>query len=132
MAINVKHLKVSTIPDGDDTSLVRPSDWNADHVLDGTVPVENGGTGASTLTGYVKGNGTSAMTASSTIPNTDITGLGTMSTQNANNINVTGGSMSGVTVSGYIPTTEKHSLWAWLHWMLAVKCQHLKFRRWVI
>ena len=107
MAITVKHSKVSTIPDGDDSSLIRPSDWNDDHVLDGTVPVANGGTGASTLTGYVKGNGTSAMTASSTIPNTDITGLGTMSTQNANNVNITGGSISGATVSGYIPTTEK-------------------------
>jgi hypothetical protein len=107
MAITVKHTKVSTIPDGDDSSLIRPSDWNADHALDGTVPVANGGTGADTLTGYVKGNGTSAMTASSTIPNTDITGLGTMSTQNANNVNITGGSISGATVSGYIPTTEK-------------------------
>jgi hypothetical protein len=47
----------------------------------GTLAVARGGTGAGTLTGYVKGNGTSAMTASSTIPNTDITGLGTASTQ---------------------------------------------------
>ena len=107
MAINVTHSKVSTIPDGDDTSLIRPSDWNDDHVLTGTVPVENGGTGAATLTGYVKGNGTSAMTASSTIPNTDITGLGTMSTQNSSNVSITGGSISGTTVSGYIPTSEK-------------------------
>ena len=107
MAITVKHSKVSTIPDGDDTSVVRPSDWNADHQLVGTVPVANGGTGAATLTGYVKGNGTSAMTAAATIPSTDVTGLGTMSTQNSNNINVTGGTMSGVTVTGYIPTTEK-------------------------
>lgn len=107
MAITVKHTKVSTIPDGDDSSLIRPSDWNADHALDGTVPVANGGTGTDTLTGYVKGNGTSAMTASSTIPSTDITGLGTMASQNANNVNITGGSISGATVSGYIPTTEK-------------------------
>ena len=107
MAITVKHTKVSTIPDGDDTSVVRPSDWNADHQLTGTIPVDNGGTGASTLTGYVKGNGTSTMTANATIPNTDVTGLGTMSTQNSNNISVTGGSISGTTVSGYIPTTEK-------------------------
>lgn len=107
MAITVTHSKVSTIPDGDDSSLIRPSDWNDDHVLTGTIPVENGGTGASTLTGYVKGNGTSAMTAASTIPSTDITGLGTMSTQNANNVTITGGSISGATVSGYIPTTEK-------------------------
>ena len=107
MAITVKHNKVSTIPDDADTSLVRPSDWNDDHVLTGTVPVANGGTGAATLTGYVVGNGTAAMTASATIPSTAVTGLGTMSTQNANNIAVTGGSISGTTVSGYIPTTEK-------------------------
>ena len=107
MAITVKHSKVSTIPDDADTSLVRPSDWNADHTLVGTVPVANGGTGAATLTGYVKGNGTSAMTASATVPSTDVTGLGTMSTQNSNNISVTGGSMSSVTISDYIPTTQK-------------------------
>ena len=40
----------------------------------GTVAVANGGTGATTLTGYVKGSGTSAMTASSTIPTTDLSG----------------------------------------------------------
>jgi hypothetical protein len=107
MAITVKHSKVSTIPDDADTSLVRPSDWNADHTLVGTVPVANGGTGAATLTGYVKGNGTANMTAAATIPSTDITGLGTMAAQNSNNISVTGGSISGTTVSGYIPTTEK-------------------------
>jgi hypothetical protein len=40
----------------------------------GTVPVANGGTGATTLTGYVKGTGTTAMTASATIPAADISG----------------------------------------------------------
>jgi hypothetical protein len=105
MAITVKHSKVSLIPDGDDASVVRPSDWNDDHVLTGTIPVDNGGTGASTLTGYVKGNGTAAMTASATVPSTDITGLGTMSTQDSSNINVTGGSISGTTVAGYVPTS---------------------------
>ncbi|MBV5347843.1 hypothetical protein JZU46_06490, partial [bacterium] len=39
-----------------------------------TVPVANGGTGATTLTGYVKGTGTTAMTASATIPAADISG----------------------------------------------------------
>ena len=94
MPITVKHSKVSTIPDDADTSLVRPSDWNADHTLvglgtmaeqnanavaitggtisgvtipasnvTGTLGVPNGGTGATTLTGLVVGNGTSAMTA---------------------------------------------------------------------
>lgn len=57
-----------------------------------TIAVSYGGTGATTLTGYVKGSGTSALTASSTIPNTDITGLGTMSTQDASNVAITGGS----------------------------------------
>jgi hypothetical protein len=107
MAITVKHLKVSTIPDAGDDTLVEPSDWNADHQLTGTVPVENGGTGAATLTGYVKGNGTAAMTAAATIPSTDVTGLGTMAAQNANNVAITGGTMSGVAITGYIPTTEK-------------------------
>ena len=61
--------------------------WNAS-----TIGVAYGGTGATSLTGYVKGSGTSAFTASATIPNTDISGLGTMSTQNANNVSITGGS----------------------------------------
>lgn len=39
-----------------------------------TIGVANGGTGATTLTGYLKGNGTSAVTASSTIAGADITG----------------------------------------------------------
>jgi hypothetical protein len=40
----------------------------------GTLPVANGGTGAATLTGYVKGAGTGTMTASATIPVADISG----------------------------------------------------------
>lgn len=133
MAITVKHSKVSLIPDGDDASVVRPSDWNDDHVLvglgtmaeqnanavaitggtisgvtipasnlTGTVTVPQGGTGATTLTGYVKGTGTTAMTASSTIPNTDITGLGTASTKDA-------GAALGVATldaSGKVPISE--------------------------
>jgi hypothetical protein len=105
MPITVKHNKVSTIPDTTDTSLVRPSDWNADHTLVGTIDVANGGTGASTLTGYVKGNGTSAMTAVATVPSTDITGLGTMSTQNANAVAITGGTINGTTIGATTPST---------------------------
>jgi hypothetical protein len=107
MAITVKHKFVSAIPDAGDNTIVQPSNWNDDHDLVGTIPVANGGTGASTLTGYVKGNGTAAMTASATVPSTDVTGLGTMSTQNSNNISVTGGSMSGVTISDYVATATK-------------------------
>lgn len=43
--------------------------WNGS-----TIGVANGGTGATTLTGYVKGSGTSALTASSTIPGSDVSG----------------------------------------------------------
>jgi hypothetical protein len=68
----------------------------------GTLGVPNGGTGATTLTGYVKGTGTTAMTASATIPNTDITGLGTASTKDA-------GSPLGVATldaGGKVPVSE--------------------------
>ena len=125
MAITIKHAKTDTIADWTQADLdaqialgnfpagttlaniVLPSDWNNDHTFTGTLGVSNGGTGATTLTGYVKGNGTSAFTASTTVPSTDITGLGTMSTQNANSVSITGGSISGTTVSGYIPTTDR-------------------------
>ena len=37
MAVSLKHTFVSAIPDGADTSVVRPSNWNAEHTLTGTV-----------------------------------------------------------------------------------------------
>ena len=43
-------------------------------IITGTLGVDHGGTGATTLTGYVKGSGTSALTANSTIPTTDLSG----------------------------------------------------------
>jgi hypothetical protein len=66
--------------------------------LGGTLNVANGGSGATTLTGYLIGNGASAFTASATIPNTAITGLGTMSTQAASSVAITGGTINGTTV----------------------------------
>jgi len=71
--------------------------------LGGTLNVANGGTGVNTLTGYVKGNGTSAFSAVASIPNTDITGLGTMSTQNASAVAITGGAINGATIGGTTP-----------------------------
>jgi hypothetical protein len=68
--------------------------------IGGTLGVAKGGSGATTLTGYLKGNGTAAFSASATIPNTDISGLGTMSTQAASNVAITGGSIDGVTLDG--------------------------------
>ena len=36
----------------------------------------------------------------------ELTGLGTMAEQNANSVAITGGTISGVAVTGYVPTTE--------------------------
>jgi hypothetical protein len=79
--------------------------WNAT-----TITVPYGGTGATTLSGYIKGNGTAALSGQATIPNSDITGLGTMSTQNANNVAITGGSISGL--SSFILTGQTGYVYA--------------------
>jgi len=60
MAILVKHNKVSTVPDTADTSLVRPSDWNADHTLTGF------GTAAELNAGSA--NGVATLDAGGTVP----------------------------------------------------------------
>jgi hypothetical protein len=69
--------------------------WNAS-----TIVVGKGGTGATTLTGYLKGNGASAFTAVGVIPAGDISGLGTMASQNANAVAITGGTIDGITLDG--------------------------------
>jgi len=51
MPITVKHTKVSTIPDTTDTSLVRPSDWNADHTLTGLGTMAEQNANAVAITG---------------------------------------------------------------------------------
>jgi hypothetical protein len=40
---NLRHAKVSTVPDGSNTDQVQPSDWNAEHVIDGQLelPLNN-------------------------------------------------------------------------------------------
>lgn len=49
---------------------------NASNISTGTLPVNHGGTGAATLAanGYIKGNGTSALTSQTGVPATDLTG----------------------------------------------------------
>lgn len=37
MALTIKHSFVSTKPDGNDNTLIRPSNWNADHTITGTL-----------------------------------------------------------------------------------------------
>ena len=61
--------------------------------LAGTLGVSSGGTGAATLTGYVKGSGTSALTASATIPTTDLSGTIT-------NAQLANSTISGVSLGG--------------------------------
>lgn len=62
--------------------------WNAT-----TIGVPYGGTGATTLTGYVKGNGTSAFTASATVPTTDLSGT-------ISNAQLANSTISGVALGG--------------------------------
>ena len=51
MAITVLHTKVSTIPDDADTTLVRPSDWNASHSLSGVGTMAEQNANAVAVTG---------------------------------------------------------------------------------
>lgn len=91
---------VATIPNTDISGLGTMSTQNASSVA------ITGGSGAFStlktlgLTGYLKGNDTSAVTASTTIPSSDITGLGSMATQNANSVAITGGTITGITNLG--------------------------------
>ncbi len=62
----------ATEPSHVHTTIFIPINLGTD--VTGTLPVENGGTGATTLTGYVKASGTSAFTASAAIPVADVTG----------------------------------------------------------
>jgi len=66
--------------------------WNAS-----TIAVAYGGTGASTLTGYVYGNGTGAMTAATTIPTTALSGTIT-------NAQLANSTISGVALGGNLFT----------------------------
>lgn len=63
-------------------------------VLGGTLAVASGGTGAVTLTGYVKGNGALAMTASATVPTTDLSGTITNAQLANSAITINGSSVS--------------------------------------
>jgi collagen type VII alpha len=68
----------------------------------GTLNVSRGGTGATTLTGYVKGSGTSTMTASATIPTSDLTGT----------LGVANGGTGATTLTGIVKGTGTSALTA--------------------
>lgn len=63
--------------------------------LGGILNVSSGGSGASSLTGYVIGNGTSAMTASPTIPFSSISGTVSVTNPLTTGNGLTGGSYNG-------------------------------------
>jgi hypothetical protein len=62
--------------------------------LAGILNVANGGTGAATLTGYVYGNGTGAMTASLTVPTTALSGTVTNAQLANSSITINGNAVS--------------------------------------
>jgi hypothetical protein len=63
-----------TASSGTNTTQIATTQFVTGAIATATFGVANGGTGATTLTGYVKGSGTSALTASATIPVGDLTG----------------------------------------------------------
>jgi hypothetical protein len=58
------------------------ADFVESDVFGNVITVQQGGTGSMSLTGYVFGAGVVPLEGRPTIPNTDITGLGTASTVN--------------------------------------------------
>ena len=76
------------------TGLLPSSATSGPITLSGTLLVGSGGTGGTSFSGYLFGNGTSAMTASTTIPTTDLSG--TVSNAQLANSSVT---INGSTVS---------------------------------
>ena len=74
--------------------------------LGGTLNASSGGTGATNLTGYVYGNGAGAMTASTTVPTTDLSGT-VSNAQLANSAITING--SSVSLGGSITVTATAS-----------------------
>jgi hypothetical protein len=67
MTVTVTHTKVSAIPDGTDTTVVRPSDWNASHTLVGL------GTAAELDAGVA--NGVATLDSSGKVPAGQLSGV---------------------------------------------------------
>lgn len=97
--------------------------------LTGILPVANGGTGASTLTGVVYGNGTSAMTAASAAQ--IVAAIGATPVTNATNVaNLSGGAanqivyQSGAGVSAFAPAPTAGYVLSWtgsaFNWVVGV------------
>lgn len=71
--------------------------------VSGTLSVPNGGTGDVSLTGYLKGNGVSPFTATTTVPGADISGDIPGNAQNVNGVVlVPNGGSGATTLTGYL------------------------------
>jgi len=100
----------------DGTTLWGVGDWA---VFNGSVwqKVDGGDTSLVTsltvtgLTGYMYANNSSAVTASTTIPAANVSGLGTMAVQNSNNVSITGGSIN-VQSTNLVSTTSSTATFA--------------------
>jgi len=97
MAITVLHTKVSTVPDDPDSTLVRPSDWNATHSLSGVGTMAEQDANAVAITGGTITN--------TTLPPSGITAgtYGTANTFPIVTVNAAGVITSATT--GTIPNT---------------------------
>jgi hypothetical protein len=96
MTVTVKHPFVSTVPDSADTSLVRPSNWNADHTIIGL------GTAAELNAGVA--NGVATLDGGGTVPLSQIPASiqGTLSYQGTWNASTNTPTLaSGVGTKGY-------------------------------
>lgn len=96
MTVTVKHPFVSTVPDSADTSLVRPSNWNADHTIVGL------GTAAEKDAGVA--NGVATLDGGGTVPLSQIPASiqGTLSYQGTWNASTNTPTLaSGVGTKGY-------------------------------
>jgi hypothetical protein len=96
MSVTVKHPFVSAVPDSGDTSLVRPSNWNADHTIIGL------GTAAEKDVGVA--NGVASLDAGGKVPVSELPAavLGALSYQGTWNASTNTPTLaSGVGVKGY-------------------------------
>lgn len=94
MAVTVKHPFVSTVPDAADTSIVRPSNWNADHTIVGL------GTAAELNAGVA--NGVATLDAGGKVPASQIPLQGDLNYQGTWNATTNSPTLtSGTGTKGY-------------------------------
>ena len=97
MTVSLKHQFTSNVADSPDATLVQPSNWNAEHTLTAD---------ADTLLGAITAGAVVEITCTAAgraiLDDADAAaqrttlGLGSIATQNSNNVTITGGSISGV------------------------------------